>query len=1489
LDAEKYQSECEISMKTLPLPSQYPHITAVAMSFSRKTFVLVSVLLLGLLFKQSGIAAVPPVPASLTLTPELTTGNLPQMRLDWPIVSTATSYRMRRHTAAVNGTTTQLSPNPVSNTFTDKGGTGSGSPALAFNTTYWWNVAGANGAGVGTYTARTPGVTLPGPPTQPTVVSGNQPQVALTWTWAVGGNALGILNYRVKRSASASGPFTLVTGGTPTSPAFTDTTVSPNSQYYYVISAVTASGEGPNSSVSSVATTPPGVPTALTMAPANGAPVLSWAAPAGTAPTSYRVYRTTVFDSATVSLVGNPTTTSFSDLTAPNERVLYYFVTAVNAGGEGKPSSTNTAMSTYRRLPKLFISEIFANPSGSPDPATEYVELVATEAIDFSVNHYCVVFSSNGAADEDGWIGGCDATYGFNITSGTVARGGVVYVGGSAMTVGAVATKVRTINNIAFAGDRFGALGADILGNGGSDADGVAVFDTDIWNLKGSTVPVDAVFFGTGTGAPLTPGTAIYDFGGGSEGVGGYQLPVNDIYSGGKLQRNSSFVTVDPGGGEVIVATGTYNPYQDAFSANRTWAVAAHTDGTSAVAISPVNANAPTFTRVPERFSGTFGDVNPQLTFSVLPTSATAVGATSGNQGIVPNANLIVTPTGTPGEYRLAITPAASGYALITISATANGVTSTIRLQYAASFGGNGNTKFYTFASDASASFPLSANYMLVGDDEDQVIRLYDRTASGAPLKVFDMTRALGLTDRKICANTLKEVDIEGATSMIINPGAIQRIFWIGALANEDDGDDAPSRNRLFATDVVGTDINSYNLAYAGRYDFLRQDLLAWDLRNDRVACGGTPIPANYYGFATSAADGKNPKSIDGFNIEGLAMAPDGVTAYIGFRAPYSPTATRTRALIVPLLNINALLSNPGGGAVGSAIFGAPIELDLGNRGIRSIEGNQYGMLIVAGAFDNAIDFRLFTWAGTCGSVTEERVANLAGMNLESIVEIPSTPLNYNSVVQLLSDNGRTVWHPDGLQAKALPDPFTKFRSDQVQIGVRVNWAEAGRFEMDDGWDQMIPTSSTVDSAGNVYVAGYFWGQIFFGGATIASDDATKIFVLKLNPDGGCMWAGAYGGPPTPESTGASYSPKIAVDGSGNVYLTGIGDHWTQWGSVTMSGGNYAVIAKLDSNGNILWAKQATGGSSSGQGIKLSSSGDVFVTGNLNGGPVNFGATSLSSAGAQDVFVTKLDANGNFSWAIRAGGSSSEAVRGVGLDSSGNIYISGYFGGGDATFGAITLTASGNTETFIAKLNSSGVFLWANRATTTSPYGNYCFDLAVDPSGNSYITGQFYTDLTLGATTLVGSMEDYSHGFISKLDANGNFMWAAQSTGGNERANALTIDGFGNVYVTGYYSPYLAASTFGTTTLPAPPEYQGWNTFVTKLNNNGAFIWAKATVLGQPSAQNYSAESQGNAVSVDSLGNVYVTGQFAGGLIVDGVSLYNDVNYDTFVSKLRLP
>jgi hypothetical protein len=416
---------------------------------------------------------------------------------------------------------------------------------------------------------------------------------------------------------------------------------------------------------------------------------------------------------------------------------------------------------------------------------------------------------------------------------------------------------------------------------------------------------------------------------------------------------------------------------------------------------------------------------------SNTPVNSLVVTATSSNQAVVPNANLSLTGIG--AARNLKITPAGVGYATITVTVTDGTTPVSYTINYAASAASTTpmTTVWHTGKADASTAQAIDVNFMLVADDEDQTIRLYDRNESGLPLNSINLTSSLALTD--INNGVPREVDIEGSARIG------DRIYWVASHSNSSSGAIRVNRYRLFATDIAGAGANSV-ITYVGRYDGLRTDLLAWDSSN---AHG---LGANFFGLTASAAPPVIPEEINGggFNIEGLTIAPDGATAYLAFRAPIVPATARTKALIVPITNFASLVS--GNPSAGPATFGTPIQLDLGGRGIRSIEknaANQY--LIVAGTAGGASNFALYSWTGNPASVPILRTTILTGLNPESIVGVPDN-LNDAATLQLLSDNGDDVYYNDGVIAKELPnEQFKKFRSDIINLAAVAPVSISGR------------------------------------------------------------------------------------------------------------------------------------------------------------------------------------------------------------------------------------------------------------------------------------------------------------------------------------------------------------------------------------------------------------------------------------------------------------
>ncbi len=408
-----------------------------------------------------------------------------------------------------------------------------------------------------------------------------------------------------------------------------------------------------------------------------------------------------------------------------------------------------------------------------------------------------------------------------------------------------------------------------------------------------------------------------------------------------------------------------------------------------------------------------------------------------------------------------------------------------------------------------------------------------------------------------------------------------------------------------------------------------------------------------------------------------------------------------------------------------------------------------------------------------------------------------------------------------------------------------------------------------VDASGNSYVTGCFAGTATFGSTTLTSSGDLDIFVAKLDNNGNWLWA---------KNTGGSYNDYgygIAVDASGNSYVTGYFQGSATFGSTTLtsSGFNDIFVAKLDSNGNWLWAKKAGGTSNDeGYGIAVDACGNSYVTGYFCNS-ATFGSTTLTDNGLSDIFIAKLDSSGNWLWAKNAGGLGGDWGNGIAVDASGNSYVTGCFDSTTATFGSTDLTNNGGYDIFIAKLDSSGNWLWAKNAGGTSDVFGRC--IVVDASGNSYVTGFFHGSATFGSTDLTNN--GYYDIFISKLDSSGNWFWAKNAGGtSNDEGFGIAVDASGNSYVTGCFS---GSATFGSTTLTSSGDR---DIFIAKLDSSGNWLWAKNA--------GGTSDDRGHGIAVDASRNSYVTGYFYNYIATFGSTTLTSNGFcDIFVAKVHIP
>ena len=406
-------------------------------------------------------------------------------------------------------------------------------------------------------------------------------------------------------------------------------------------------------------------------------------------------------------------------------------------------------------------------------------------------------------------------------------------------------------------------------------------------------------------------------------------------------------------------------------------------------------------------------------------------------------------------------------------------------------------------------------------------------------------------------------------------------------------------------------------------------------------------------------------------------------------------------------------------------------------------------------------------------------------------------------------------------------------------------------------------------------------------------------------------------------SFGGSDSDKgisIGTDSLGFIYISGYYNNEATFGSITLTNNNLSqwgnnkenFIAKLDSNGNVLWA--VPGGNQSGSccddralGMHVTPGGDVFITGTywgsyhlgVNGAPGTITATGGNSHDTS--LLGKVDKDGNPQWVISFGGNNTSGgcpypiydaddhSYDVKVDDDGFIYVTGFFSGFDAEFDGLTITNSDwdvdcQPMGYIGKLDPNGNWLWVDKFDGIKDQrGSRDNRLAIDEFSNIYVVGGFQNTANYGPFSITSNGE--WDAFIFKMDKDGNWLWA-EGIGSNktDRANSIAIDVCNDVYITGEYrNPMVfsgANASNGTDTLS---HKQKRDVFVAKMNNQGDWKWAKR------------ARSEGTdkpyQMSVDANKQVFLGGTargemtFSNGLVV-GPQIPGDTTASAWVAQL---
>ncbi|HTL80658.1 MAG TPA: SBBP repeat-containing protein, partial [Bacteroidia bacterium] len=302
-------------------------------------------------------------------------------------------------------------------------------------------------------------------------------------------------------------------------------------------------------------------------------------------------------------------------------------------------------------------------------------------------------------------------------------------------------------------------------------------------------------------------------------------------------------------------------------------------------------------------------------------------------------------------------------------------------------------------------------------------------------------------------------------------------------------------------------------------------------------------------------------------------------------------------------------------------------------------------------------------------------------------------------------------------------------------------------------------------------------------------------------------------------------------------------------------------IVKFDYNGNPIWST-VVNGSCQPWGICADSAGNTYITGEFNTPMAWFGNSVLYLSDGP-FFIAKYDPNGNALWARSTVGPNNDGYGfSVSADHAGNVFVTGWYGSDTLDFGSVLLLNNGPTysrDLFLCKYSASGNLMWARSAGGTDD--DFAYEVAADPNGNAYVTGYYKsTSMSFGSIPITNAGSLTEDVFLAKYDANGNAVWAKSIGGsGDENANGLATDKWGNVFLGGEFFDSLI--DFGIHTIVNTNQTSG-DVFIVKYDSLGNDHWAHP---GRGPGSDFLA-----ALTVDTSGNVYATGELVSGTITFG-------------------
>lgn len=373
--------------------------------------------------------------------------------------------------------------------------------------------------------------------------------------------------------------------------------------------------------------------------------------------------------------------------------------------------------------------------------------------------------------------------------------------------------------------------------------------------------------------------------------------------------------------------------------------------------------------------------------------------------------------------------------------------------------------------------------------------------------------------------------------------------------------------------------------------------------------------------------------------------------------------------------------------------------------------------------------------------------------------------------------------------------------------------------------------------------------------ATLPTDSGQHDAALRM--------AVSHGG------TGTDAARGLAIDGNGDYLVCGYFKGKGIFGKDFASEDSSAYVAKLSKgDGSVQWAVSLGGTSTdSAEALAAAPDGGTIVVGSFSG-DLAIGDGTLSSEGADDMFITKIAADGHRLWAKRIGGLDIDAADAVAIDNVGNVYVTGVFRG-KVIFGEQEIVSAGNSDIFLSKFSPDGAFLWTKSfGSMGQDFGR---DLAIDSAGNIIMLAEISLLVSFGGEQLTtNGNRDIA---LVKLDADGEHIWS-KSIGNNydDLGISLSLDPADNLLMTGSFEDTI---NFGGDDLKATGRS---DMYVAKLDTNGKHVWS--TSFGGKD------KDWGNDIATDSFGNIYVTGWFWFDVMFGDTKLVSKGKEDIFLLKL---